>query len=90
MDYNIINVGKTTIYPSSLNLPPAQAVWNPALNFPDTDGLWDVSSNWSVNMVPGNGTVVTFNVLDAIPCTITDAAIAGKIPWATAAVPGAR
>ena len=29
VDYNIINVGKTTIYPADLYIPPAQAVWNP-------------------------------------------------------------
>ena len=33
VDYNNINVGKTTIYPVGLYLPPEQVVWNPALNF---------------------------------------------------------
>jgi hypothetical protein len=88
VDYNIINVGKTTIYPSDLNLPPAQATWNPGLNWGDTEGLWNVSTNWSVGMCPGNGTVVTFNVLDVIPCTITNAAVAGYIVMGNGSGPG--
>ena len=76
VDYNIINVGKTTIYPVGLDLPPAQVVWNPALNFDDTNGLWNVSTNWSVGMCPGVTTIVTFNVPDAIPCIVNNAAIA--------------
>jgi len=75
VDYNNINVGKTTIYPSDLYLPPAQATWNPALN-PDVNGLWNVSSNWSGGLTPANVTWVTFNVPDAIPCIVTNAAFA--------------
>ena len=75
VDYNNINVGKTTIYPSDLYLPPAQATWNPALN-PDVNGLWNVSSNWSGGLTPTNVTWVTFNVPDAIPCIVTNAAFA--------------
>ena len=76
VDYNIINLGKTTIYPVGLNLAPAQVVWTPAANFPDTNGLWNVSTNWTPAMCPGNVTIVTFNVPDAIPCTVTNAAFA--------------
>jgi hypothetical protein len=76
VDYNIINLGKTTIYPADLYLSPAQAVWNPAQNTGDTLGLWNMSTNWTVGMCPGNSTVVTFNVPDAIPCIITNAATA--------------
>lgn len=76
VDYNNITVGRTTIYPSGVYLPPAQATWNPALNFPDTNGLWNVSSNWSGGITPSNVTFVTFNVADAIPCTVTNAAFA--------------
>jgi hypothetical protein len=47
-----------------------------------------VSTNWSVAMVPGNGTVVTFNVPEAIPCTITNAAIAGYIVMGNSGGPG--
>ena len=75
VDYNNINVGKTTIYPSDVYLPPAQATWNPALN-PDVNGLWNVSSNWSGGITPSNVTFVTFNVPDAIPCIVTNAAFA--------------
>ncbi|MBE0543603.1 MAG: hypothetical protein IH623_19835 [Verrucomicrobia bacterium] len=76
VDYNNINVGKTTIYPSGLYVPPAQVVWNPALIFPDIDGLWNVSGNWSGGVGPSNGTIVIFNVPEAIPCTVTNAAFA--------------
>ena len=88
VDYNIINLGKTTIYPVGLYLPPAQAVWNPALNLSDTNGLWDASSNWSVGMCPGNTTIVTFNVPDAIPCTVTNAAIARYVAMGINGGPG--
>ena len=81
VDYNIINVGKTTIYPADLYLPPAQVVWNPAAN-PSTTGLWDECANWTTGLCPGNVTIVTFNVPDAIPCTVTNAAVAGYVPWA--------
>jgi hypothetical protein len=76
VDYNNIYVGKTTIYPSGVYLPPAQATWNPVLAFPNVDGLWNVSSNWSGGITPSNVTFVYFNVFDAIPCTITNAAFA--------------
>lgn len=79
VDYNNIHLGKTTIYPSGLYLPPEQATWNPALAFPDTDGLWNVSSNWSGGVCPSNVTTVLLNVLDAIPCTVTNAAFAKMV-----------
>ena len=79
VDYNNINVGKTTIYPLGVYIPPAQVTWNPALNFPDTDGLWNNFTNWTGGVGPSNVTLVTFNVLDAIPCTVTNAAFAKMV-----------
>jgi hypothetical protein len=76
VDYNNIHLGKTTIYPSGLYLPPEQATWNPALNFPDVNGLWNVSSNWSGGIGPSNVTTVLLNVPDAIPCIVANAAVA--------------
>jgi hypothetical protein len=76
VDYNNLNIGKTTIYPAGAYVAPEQVYWNPALNFPDTDGLWNVSSNWTGAMGPSNITTVIFNVSDAIPCTVTNAAFA--------------
>jgi hypothetical protein len=76
VDYNNIHLGKTTIYPLGVYLPPEQVTWNPALALPDTDGLWNVSSNWTGGVGPSNVTTVLFNVLDAIPCTVTNAAFA--------------
>jgi hypothetical protein len=78
VDYNVINLGKTTVYPADLYLPPAQVVWNPAAN-PSTTGLWDECANWTTGLCPGNVTFVTFNVPDAIPCTVTNAALAGVV-----------
>jgi len=79
VDFNNINIGKTTIYPSNIYLPPAQATWNPALAFPNTDGLWNVSSNWSGGILPGSVTIVYLNVLDAIPCIVNNAASASVV-----------
>jgi hypothetical protein len=76
VDYNNIHLGKTTIYPLGVYLPPEQVTWNPALALPDTDGLWNVSSNWTGGVGPSNVTTVLFNVTDAIPCTVTNAAFA--------------
>ncbi|HWQ91941.1 MAG TPA: hypothetical protein VN673_09740, partial [Clostridia bacterium] len=76
VDYNNINVGQTTIYVFGVYHPPAQAVWDPSLNFPDMNGLWNVSTNWTGGLCPSNVTTVMFNVLDAIPCTVTNAAFA--------------
>lgn len=78
VDYNNITVGKTTIYPADLALPPAQTVWNPAAN-PATTGLWNECANWNGGLCPGTVTVVTFNVPDAIPCTLATAALAGVV-----------
>jgi len=78
VDYNVINVGKTTIYPAGLDLPPAQVVWNPAAN-PESTGLWNECPNWTGGLCPGNVTFVTFNVPDAAPCTVTNAALAGVV-----------
>ena len=38
--------------------------------------MWDVCTNWTGGLGPSNVTVVTFNVPDAIPCTVTNAAFA--------------
>ena len=79
VDYNNINIGKTTIYPADLYLPPAQATWNPALAFPNVDGLWNVRSNWTGGIIPSNVTFVYLNVPDAIPCIVTNAAFASVV-----------
>ncbi len=79
VDYNNINIGKTTIYPADLYLPPAQATWNPALAFPDVSGLWNVRSNWSGGIMPSNVTFVYLNVVDALPCIVTNAASASVV-----------
>jgi hypothetical protein len=76
VDYNNINVGKTTFYPAGIYVAPEQVVWNPSLNFEDTDGLWNVSSNWTGGVGPSNITTVLFNLPDMIPCTVTNAAFA--------------
>ena len=79
VDYNNINLGKTTVYPLGVYIPPAQTTWNPALNLLDTDGLWNNPTNWTGGISPGNVTFVTFNITDAIPCTVTNAAFASVV-----------
>jgi hypothetical protein len=89
VDYGIIHSGKTTVYPADLPLAPEQVIWNPALlNASDPNGLWNVSTNWNMPMCPGNATVVLFNVADAIPCIVTNAAVAGYVDMGTLAGPG--
>jgi len=88
VDYNNINVGKTTLYPPGVYLPPAQAIWNPALIFPDINGLWNVSGNWTGGVSPSNVTTVIFNVPDAIPCTVTNAAFAKVVRMGINGGPG--
>lgn len=81
VDYNNVNVGKTTIYAvgnSSITL--AQTTWNPVINNPlDPGGLWAVSTNWDGGLVPNSGTKVNFNLDGQLPCTVTNAAAAGRI-----------
>lgn len=80
VDFNNIVAGKTTVYPADLYLPPAQAIWNPALNNPgDTNGFWNVSSNWNGNIVPGSVTFAILNVVDAIPCVVNSPASANVV-----------
>ncbi len=75
VDYNNIVVGKTTIYPMGVYLPPELVTWDPAAN-PSGNGLWNESANWTGGVGPSNVTEVRFNVPDAIPCTVTHAAFA--------------
>jgi hypothetical protein len=75
VDYNNIYVGKTTIYPIGVYLPPERVTWDPAAN-PSGTGLWNESANWTGGVGPSNVTEVRFNILDAIPCTVTNAAFA--------------
>lgn len=75
VDYNNILVGKTTIYPMGVYLPPERITWDPVAN-PSGNGLWNESANWTGGVGPSNVTEVRFNVPDAIPCTVTNAAFA--------------
>lgn len=74
VDYNNINVGKTTIYPAGLYVAPERATWDPASN-PSGNGFWNESSNWTGGVVPGSVTLARFN-LGATPCTVSNAAVA--------------
>ena len=79
IDYNNTNVGKTTIYAIAPTLPPpTDVVWNPAAN-PSGTGKWNEKTNWTGFQVPASVTKVTFNVVGAIPCTVTNAALADYV-----------
>jgi len=78
VDYGNLNAGKTTLYVSGAYVPPAQVTWNPAGN-PSSTGKWNVGANWIGLMVPTNVTRASFNVVGAIPCTITNAAFANQV-----------
>ncbi len=80
IDYNNTNAGLTTLFAiAPAAPPPTDVVWNPAANFPDTNGLWNVGANWTGGVVPASVTEVEFNVPDAIPCTVTNVALASYL-----------
>jgi len=87
VDYNSINLGKTTIYPLGVYLPPERVTWDPAAN-PSGNGLWSESANWTGGVGPSNVTEVRFNILDAIPCIVTNAAVARVVRMGIDGGPG--
>jgi hypothetical protein len=79
IDYNNTNVGKTTLFAiAPVTPPPTQVVWNPAAN-PSGTGKWNERTNWPGFVAPASVTKVTFNVVGAIPCTITNTALADYV-----------
>ena len=75
-----VNVGFTTLFAiAPVVPPPTNVVWNPAANFPDVEGLWNVASNWTSVYTPASIIKATFNVVGAIPCTVTNAAAASSV-----------
>jgi len=79
IDYNNTNVGMTTLFAiAPLVPPPTDVVWNPAGN-PSGTGKWNEKSNWTGGVVPASVTEVQFNVPNAIPCTVTNLAVAGYL-----------
>src|SRR6185295_15247021 len=79
IDYNNTNAGKTTIFAiAPLTPPPTETVWNPAAN-PSGTGKWNEKTNWTGFVAPGTVTKVIFNVVGAIPCTVTNAALADYV-----------
>jgi hypothetical protein len=72
IDYNNTNVGKTTIYAiAPLTPPPTDVTWNPAAN-PSGTGKWNEKTNWTGFVAPASVTKVNFNIVGAIPCTVTN------------------
>jgi hypothetical protein len=79
IDYNNTNAGMTTLFAiAPLSPPPTEVVWNPAAN-PSGTGKWNEPANWTGSVAPANVTKVTFNVVGAIPCTVTNAALADYV-----------
>ena len=58
--------------------PPTDVVWNPAAN-PSGTGKWNENANWTGGVAPASVTKVNFNVVGAIPCTVTNAALADYV-----------
>lgn len=80
IDFDNTNVGFTTLFAiAPASPPPTNVVWNPVANFPDVEGLWNVASNWTSVFVPASSIKATFNVVGAIPCTVTNAAAASSV-----------
>ncbi len=87
VDYNNINLGKTTIYPSGLYVAPERVTWDPAAN-PSGNGFWNESANWTGGFLPGNVTLARFNISGASPCTVTNAAVARVVRMGIDGGPG--
>ncbi len=88
VNYNTLYAGKTTIYPAGLYIPPTLTTWDPSLNSPDVEGLWNNSTNWTGGFGPTNVTLVRFNVPGAIPCIVTNAAVAQMVRMGINGGPG--
>lgn len=78
IDYNNTNAGKTTLWAIAGDVPPTETVWNPAAN-PSGTGKWNEKTNWTGFVAPAAITKVVFNVVGAIPCTVTNKALANHI-----------
>ena len=79
IDYNNTNVGMTTLFAIAPAVPPpTDVVWNPAAN-PSGTGKWNEKANWTGGGVPASVTEVQFNVPNAIPCTLTNVAVAAYL-----------
>jgi len=55
------------------------AVWIPADNTNNTDGLWSDGDNWDGGVVPTAGTAATLDEPGTIPCKLTGLATAASI-----------
>jgi hypothetical protein len=79
IDYNNTNVGKTMLFAITPPAPPpTNVVWNPAAN-PSGTGKWNENANWTGGVRPASVTKVNFNVVGAISCTVTNAAVADYV-----------
>ncbi|HWH71969.1 MAG TPA: hypothetical protein VNT26_21585, partial [Candidatus Sulfotelmatobacter sp.] len=79
IDYNNTNAGKTTLFAiAPAAPPPTEVVWAPAAN-PLSTGKWNEKANWTGSVVPAAVTKVIFNVAGAIPCTVTNLAVASHV-----------
>ncbi len=79
IDYNNTNAGMTTLFAiAPLAPPPTDVTWDPAAN-PSGTGKWNENANWTGGVVPASVTEVEFNVPNAIPCTVTNVAVAGYL-----------
>ena len=79
IDYNNTNVGLTTLFAIAPAVPPpTDVVWNPAAN-PSGAGMWNEKANWTGGAIPAAVTEVQFNVPGAMPCTVTNLALAAYL-----------
>jgi hypothetical protein len=79
IDFNNTNVGYTTVFAiAPVVPPPTNEVWNPAAN-PSGTGHWNEAANWSGGVVPVGATEAQFSIPNAIPCTVTNIAVAAYL-----------
>ncbi len=79
IDYNTSTPGKTTLKAVGGYVPPADTFWIATSGA----GLWSENANWFGGFRPASVTVVEFETVGAIPCVVTDSAMAACIIMGT-------
>ena len=64
------------------------AVWIPAGNINNSDGLWSDGDNWNGSVIPTAGTDAILNVAGLIPCKVTGFSSAASISANTSGAGG--
>jgi hypothetical protein len=75
----VVGVETNTIVTATAPVVVPTAVWIPANNTNNTDGLWADGDNWDGGVIPTADTDAILNVPGTIPCKVTSFASAARI-----------